>query len=191
MKRHYLTAIITTSMALLIPLQSCDDDGDDTSISSLCENFCDQIMECYGQIAFDDSFSSMVDCKDECADDLEEAVEDLEGNCEKLYREYLACVYGLSCQDLSDEYHSAGDECDHEWDVLVDECDAEDGGDPNNQCTEGDVNACYDAYEACIEPLEPESDTYLEDMQVCLDDYCDCLTAAGCDMSGYDCGSGS
>lgn len=182
MNRHYMTAILAASMALVVPLQSCDDEDDDISVSSVCGDFCSQFQDCYGESGFDETFSSRSDCIDECEDGYGEVEEEVDSNCGSLYLDYLDCVYNLDCNDLEDEYEDPGSECDSEWDNLEDECDA-----IANNCTEDNMQVCFELYEMCVDYIDPMSDNYMEELEACLSSYCQCLDSLGCDLSESGC----
>jgi len=63
-----------------------------------------------------------------------------------------------------------------------------DGGDDGG-CTDAYVDDCEAEYGTCMDNLDNTSTTYPEDSQACYDALCDCLDAAGCSGTGFNCGT--
>ena len=102
---------------------------------SPCKQMCSKIEECY-KADFEDEYSDMDDCVEECEDDVDDLADGDDG-CQDAIDALNSCIGDLECSDLAD-----GDECENEQEDLFDDCDfedmevdVEDGGDQGNTAT--------------------------------------------------------
>ena len=128
--------ISITMMAAMAMFASCDDETDPGLMDidgwiGQCEDRCDQLDECsHDQLVFD--HGDLDNCKRSCEYrlDYEDNLEVLESTAEECLAaayDYLDCVYGLGCDDLTTWTTSQGEDrpCTDEELEMYTDCEGE------------------------------------------------------------------
>ena len=90
------------------------------SIKEVCRDSCTQQRDC------DDSFSqygyTVNECRSECEDDLEQALQDVSDDCSSATLDYTSCVANRSCGEWETQDYSS---CASESETMNEKCAGE------------------------------------------------------------------
>jgi hypothetical protein len=177
-----LVFAVFSSFALVVGL-SCSGSDDDSGSTKVCKDYCEAIVEGYGECLDDEGcwWEDPDDVEDDCKSECEKAFDDLDYEDREEATDCLDCLAdeiggSPDCYDYFDAFEECENKCDdHGAEEFFEEMDE----------IEGDIDCDYDS-DYCPGYTGSSSCCMVDDPCDWADDgYCDCDDT--CSWDWYDC----